>query len=442
MLNRETTLQAGGSTGGPTATAPPTQNQPPPQPPDRQPVRLVGQAVCPHCWERFEPTNILWVARHEDHRGDPYLSADEMMRFRPSRFTPDGNAIDPAGMVCHELACPQCHLIVPRRLLENRQATFSLVGVPGSGKSYLLASMAWQLRRLLPQRFGLRFADVDPRLNAIINDYEETLFLQEDPDRPVYIDKTQLHGSHYDQVRLKGQPTLLAHPFLFSIDAPDDAPEAARVLCFYDNAGEHFYAGGDTTLAPGSRHVALADTLMFLFDPLQDARFRERCRAFSNDPQLQLSSRAQRQDTVLTEAAERVRRYAGLSPRLKLSQPMIVLVGKADVWCRELVGEDLDAEPFVGDAPAKVDAARIERVSVAVRAMLESLTPEFVAAAEGHYERVLYVPVSALGGSPQPLEGGGLLTVRPRELRPKWVAVPVLYALARWLKGPVWSGQA
>jgi hypothetical protein len=74
--------------------------------------------------------------------------------------------------------------------------------------------------------------------------------------------------------------------------------------------------------------------------------------------------------------------------------------------------------------------------------MLESLTPEFVAAAEGHYERVLYVPVSALGGSPQPLEGGGLLTVRPRELRPKWVAVPVLYALARWLKGPVWSGQA
>lgn len=409
-----------------------------PRRPSRQ-IKLLDEITCPHCWRRFDPTDILWIARHEDYRGDPLLSSDDMLRFRPSRYTADGNALDPAGMTCHELACPRCRLVVPRRLLENRQTTFSLVGVPGSGKSYLLVAMTWELRRILPQRLGLRFADIDPGINAILNGYEETLFLQEDPDRQVYIDKTQIHGSHYDQVRLDGQPTLLAHPFLFGVDAEDDSPAAARVLCFYDNAGEHFYAGADTTLAPGSRHVALADTLMFLYDPLQDARFRERCRQFSSDPQLAIASRAQRQDTVLTEAAVRVRRYANLSPRLKITQPLIVVVGKADVWSRELIGDDLATEPIRDGSPAAVDTARVRAVSDKVRAALMELTPEFVAAAEGHYEHVTYVPVSALGGSPQPMSEGGLLTVRPRAVRPAWVTVPVLYALANWLGGPVAS---
>ena len=79
----------------------------------------------------------------------------------------------------------------------------------------------------------------------------------------------------------------------------------------------------------------------------------------------------------------------------------------------------------------------MRRVSEQVRQMLLASTPEFVAAAEGHYAKVLYVPVSALGGSPQPMVDGGLLTVRPRALRPAWVTVPILYALANWLRGPV-----
>ena len=67
-----------------------------------------------------------------------------------------------------------------------------------------------------------------------------------------------------------------------------------------------------------TRHLALSQVLMFLFDPTQDIRFRKLCSGKTSDPQMMERAerlqreRAVRQETILTEAAQRVRRYAGL----------------------------------------------------------------------------------------------------------------------------------
>jgi hypothetical protein len=60
------------------------------------------------------------------------------------------------------------------------------------------------------------------------------------------------------------------------------------------------------------------------------------------------------------------------------------------------------------------------------------VAPEFAAVVRDSSERVLYVPVSAIGSSPELDAGSGLLKVRPRDISPSWVTVPFLYEFSRW----------
>jgi hypothetical protein len=42
---------------------------------------------------------------------------------------------------------------------------------------------------------------------------------------------------------------------------------------------------------------------------------------------------------------------------------------------------------------------------------------------------VLYLPNSALGHSPEKQEDSGMIGIRPKDIRPFWVSVPMLYFL-------------
>jgi hypothetical protein len=428
-----------------------------PHGPNSLPRGLMPRMTCPHCWHRFGPEKMLWVAQHADLLGDQVLGPEAPARFLPSRFTLDGEAVDARGMACQTLACPRCHLVVPRALIHTEPMILSIIGVPASGKSYLLAAMTWQLRREMPKRFALAFNDADTLSNRSLNDYEETLFLQHDDDKLVAIRKTEEQGELYDQIRLGQQVVSLPRPFLFTLRPSLGHPAAPmanrankveqpdRVLCMYDNAGESFQAGKDTTSSPVTQHVAKSRVLMFLFDPTQDPRFRQRCRAISGDPQLSTASRTSRQETILTEAALRVRRHAGLAPGQKYDRPLLVVVPKSDVW-GPLLDCDLTTEPYIDNAvPATagsgmpalsaVDLGRIATVSAKLRALLLDGAPEFVTAAEEFCHTVVYIPVSALGRGPEVQEGTGMLGICPRDIKPRWVTVPVAYAFAKWATG-------
>ena len=408
-------------------------------------VPLVKRVTCPHCWHVFRPEQILWVAQHEDLMGDSVLK-EEPQRFLPSRFTIEGQAIDSRGMPCHSLACPACHLVLPRVLLENEITFISIIGSAGSGKSNFLAAMTWELRQKLAREFAIIFADGDKEANWILNRYEETLFLPDDPDKPVVLDKTRTQGDLYRSVTISGQETQLPKPFLFSFHPGAEHPRAAlrarlgRIVCLYDNAGEHYNVGQDTALSPVTRHLSRSRVLMFLFDPTQDPRFRAKCKAFSTDPQIVEPMQTVRQETILSEAAIRFRKHASLSAYQKCDRPLLVLVAKSDIWGPLLADEDLVSEPIVRDEPGKahlsvLDLDRIERVSMKVRQLLLELTPEVVTIAEDFSDEVFYMPVSALGHSPEKYPEKNGLLIKPRDVHPRWVTIPLLYSYARWATG-------
>src|SRR6185503_21257078 len=100
-----------------------------------------------------------------DLLGDPRLGPEQNQRFLPTRFTVTGEAIDAKGFPCYTLACPHCHLTVPRGMLESEPLFLSILGAPASGKSFYLSAMTWELRKSLSFQFAVSFTDADPLMN-------------------------------------------------------------------------------------------------------------------------------------------------------------------------------------------------------------------------------------------------------------------------------------
>jgi hypothetical protein len=414
-------------------------------------VPLQARVICPHCWSEFSPDQTLWVAEHPDLIGDPRLGADYPSRFLPSRFNLQGVALDSRNFACHGLACPKCHLSVPRPLLEMPPVFLSILGAPACGKSYFLAAMSWRLRKVLPKRFALSFNDADPALNHLLQEYESLQFLNPNQEDLVAIKKTDVQGDLYDTVLFGDQRVSYPRPFVFSVSPLkghlnfDAAATAARALCVYDNAGESYLPGADTATSPVTRHLALSRVLLFLFDPTQDMRFRRLCSGKTHDPQMMERSerldreRPVRQETILAEAAQRVRRFSGLGENQKHPRPLIVVVTKFDSWST-LLNLKGEYSPWQSNSNGSMTAMQldvIEMISQRLRDLLWKVSPEIVAVAESFANQVLYVPVSATGRSPELDSQTGALGFRPKDVRPVWVEVPLLYTMSRWMQGLV-----
>jgi len=236
------------------------------------------------------------------------------------------------------------------------------------------------------------------------------------------------------------QQVSYPRPFLFAVLPQENHPKcyasqnAGRVLCLYDNAGEHFKPGQETTGSPVTQHMARARVLLFLFDPLQDPRFHRLLPRLNGAA----AARAGRQESVLLEAAARVRRLLKLPQNAKHDQPLIVVLTKFDAWC-DLLDEPDIREPYLAkeNQLATIDLERVHRQSSQCRALMNSVCPELIHAAEGFAEDVVYIPVSALGHTPEPAADGKGGAVRPGDVRPLWATVPFLYSMCRWMPGLV-----
>lgn len=395
----------------------------------------------------------MWVAAHQDLLDDPRYG-DRHRRFLPSRFDLLGRAIDPLGEACTEIACPNCLLTIARDLLELPPVFLSILGAPSSGKSYFLATAIWQLRRALSSQFQVSLEDADPAANRKLHEYEELLFLSRDPDEPVALPKTELDGDLYQKAFIRDQTVLYARPFVFRLRLlpdhlrADEDARFARTVCLYDNAGENFLPGVDSTTRPGTRHLSVSKALLFLFDPTQHTAFRQACHGRSNDPQMQGAADHKelktltRQDQILTEAASRINAGQPTSQRTRDARPLIVVVTKFDSWVCLTGQKELSSDILIQRSPAGLNSLHVERlraVSNQIRVLMNRHVPEIVAAAEAFSNDVTYIPVSALGTSPElgppGANGKRALLIRPREIRPSWIEIPFLYALQRTIPG-------
>mgnify|MGYP001547186025 CR=1 FL=1 len=402
------------------------------------------QLVCPHCWVEFPISAINYVSRHFDLLGDPVLGEDEQRRFVPTRFTANGHALDARGLECIDKACPRCHLVIPESFIDFPAMFFSIVGAPSSGKSYFLTSMTHRLRQVMPKRLDVLFDDASPTINSVLNEYEERLFFNSDPEALVGLPKTELQGDSFsNHVRLDDMDMELPRPVVFLTRLAETHHrhfQGGQIpnhnLVFYDNAGEHFQPGRDSVVNPATQHLRKSTGIIFVFDPTADKNMRPFC--CSEDPQLQGEGKVFPQQRLFREMVERLRKYSRMTASEKYPYPIVINVDKYDVW-RSLLDFDLaSVSPWFYDEAAMrwmIDGQNIMRVSYAVREIMLEFNPELVHAAESFCNKVYFIPTSALGGSPELLAGGtggtggSGLGVRPGNVSPVWVEMPALLLL-------------
>ncbi len=164
------------------------------------------------------------------------------------------------------------------------------------------------------------------------------------------------------------------------------------------------------------------------------------CEGKSDDPQLGDYGIMNPQDGVIAEAAARIKTQKGLSQQQRCPQPLVVVVTKYDAWSALTNHAALDPSWLIKprtDGRNGLDLIKLRSLSDQVRSILHKYSPELVSAAEGNFQDVTYVPVSALGTTPEVDPSNGKLVVRPRNVNPQFAEVPLLYALHRSVEGLV-----
>lgn len=389
---------------------------------------LVSSIQCPHCWAEFQPAQARYVSEHEALRGDSVLGSGERMRFLPSRFDARGRALDPFGSACTRMACARCHLELPPALVEVPQAMVSVVGAPACGKSVMLAASSFALRSGLVVD-GLDFLDADTSLNDLTVELESSLFRSTTPDRPTMIAKTDLSGRLYRSFRSEDGFWSAPKPQLFEMKRRG----MRRMLCLYDNAGEHFLPGRESPQEPVTRHLSVSRALVFVVDPTQDHRVVDRLGG--RDAVAAMGgggSAEQRQDLVLIEAANRVRRLRALSSADPLPFRIVLALAKADIWVAAASGE-LEAAFARTDRRSSVSMPDADMLATAHRAccaFLSETMPELIATARALDPKFRAVPFSGLGRAPSRDGAGAGLSIRPQDVRPVWPAAPLVVALS------------
>jgi hypothetical protein len=422
-----------------------------------------SKTVCPHCWHRFYPDEALFISKHPELFGDPVAGETENRRFAPHEISKGsgGEPLDPKGWKMTERACPQCHLQVPLPVLTRRPYFISVVGAPRSGKTYFLTSMVHGLRKDLVRFLGLTLNDSDSHEVKAFLEYEKELFFPSDPNSLTFLHKTQETGSLYNKVILDGVEVQLPKPFIFTLRPMESHPLAAKLkvaaqrnLVLYDNAGESFeFLKEKAGHIRVTQHLSECDAVLFNFDPLQCPDARTRLASVSHDPQVSQMSATYRQETILSEVVNRIKRHRALSDGEFAPSVLAVCVQKYDVW-KSLVphgttiNDDGGGKSVVDHSSIEYDQRRgiggldieeINTISLLIRSFIQDLCPEFVALAEASFRTVRYFPVSALGTSPE-LEdgqttvdaGANLLKVRPANLQPFRVTHPMLWLLHKW----------
>jgi hypothetical protein len=379
-------------------------------------IRLLDSVLCPHCWVRFAPVDLRFIAESPALLGDPRLGEGEPLRFAPSRFDGSGAAIDPEGGKCRRTACPRCHSEFPRVGMELPSLPISIVGAPGAGKSAMLASMAWSARRDAP-RLGASFSDSEPRFNRSLHLDEHALF----GGGGTLPDKTETGGDrHYRISIVDGREETLPRPLVFTWHRRSEG----RLVVLYDNAGEHYLPGADGHAVAATRHLAHCRTAILVLDPLQDRRFLDAIR--SDSPQVESARRrtaaAARQDLVVAEFATRFRERRGIAANATMDTPIMVVLAKADLWAGDLLDDDLRREPFRPETAGRteLDDGRIEAIAQESAELVRRFMPETAAVLERLSTRTFHVPHSALGASPDSIGDA---------VRPRWAALPMLQAI-------------
>ena len=412
--------------------------------------RRPEKIMCPSCWEYFSLEDVLWFARfHKEIEPDPFLTEYDSIRFLPEHFTPSGKAICENGDECELLACPHCHLEIPRSYLNSFPIVTSVVGGVGVGKSYYHATLVQWIRDSLKKNFGwhgelatyVHQRDGKRPGNEKLTDQAEILFplrrlTEEEENVPVTLEKTDQDDNCQEVKRPTGpngemRMEKLIIPFIYDLIPSNgllnvnENSTSLYSVCLYDHAGENLRLGTDAVKL--SQHLKTSNAIFFLYDPTYNGRF-SKAMGYSGTTETN-------QWDIPSNVFRNMKNMITNDVVAMIDVPLVVIVTKCDLWMHLLTPEsqkNLMSNPWGSKSGVcSLSQSTLRDVSVDIRNLMEKYDVSFVNDVEQFASDVLYVPVSATGNVKPEVGPDKVPRYKPHSLKPIWIGVPFLYVLAR-----------
>lgn len=373
---------------------------------EEAPTQKKFPIVCPHCFNKFSPDEVMFRAAHAKEDDEAYcLQEDERLNAYLERFGLEGSdeleaVIDPLqfpepnkGYVDDVLIslrdkynvetkkrlCPYCHNDLPYSAGRAPSNIIAIIGASQVGKSVYMASLIHTLETVTAHNFEAACMPINSETSRRFkSQYMDPLFAQN-----TLIESTQKERKQ--------------EPFIYQFKFKD-ANKAPLSLVFFDVAGEGMVE--EEYLELYANHIKNAEAILFLVDPLQLSTIRTKIRLGQEDGDF-TSQYQESRDVVVTLAEN----FIGRQEEGRTTIPTAIVVTKSDML-ESLATEDgqyirTDSNLFKNYTHKQYfDLEAYEAINDEVKHFIEQVDLAFMDAIEVHFNNVSYFAVSSLGQNP------------------------------------------
>lgn len=376
--------------------------------PESKPKPLYYDIVCPYCFSRFEPEQVVFRATHSREDDEDYaLGEDEELNKYRERFGLDSvydmeAVLDPRdvppeqhvysehvlvgihdryGELTRRRLCPKCHNELPVTAGKVQSNIISIIGASQVGKSVYMTALIHTLQQTTADHFNAACMPLNAEISRKFRtNYEEPLFQRGD-------------------LLASTQKEKMQEPFIFQFVFKDE-DKPPLTLVFFDVAGEGMVE--QDYLGLHGQHIKNSAGILFLVDPLQIRSIRDKIRInYGDKPGEWVSQYDEPRDVVLTLFGD----FIAYQEQSKTDIPTAVVLTKSDML-HSLKDEDGDYIKSNSNLFNNLihrqhfNLSEYENIDGEIRRFIEKVDRPFKGTMDVYFKDTAYFAVSALGSNP------------------------------------------
>jgi len=376
--------------------------------------------VCPFCFKKFKPDNVVFRAKHFEVGDTEYEKAVDKelnsykVKIGKASLGELNPIINPATLPKESLnvidnviieirdkydiptdkrLCPYCHNELPITSGRGPTKIISVVGASQVGKSVYMTSLLYVLEHYTMDRFNAALIAGNSEYNEEIKQNQEIIF-------------------EYNKM-LEPTPKEHIDPLIVNLRFKEESKPPITFV-FYDVAGEGMTDRG--YIEKHGNHIKNSDGIIFLVDPLQMKTLRKKINLVNRGESGDFTDKYQEPKDILVYFYENfIAKQAGAATDI----PTAVVVTKTDML------QNLDDSEYLSpnsnlfkDFKHKgyFNLNEFDNVNGEMKRFLTKADIPFKGAMEAYFRNVGYFGVSALGCNPQNLEIDSSMIITPRRV--------------------------
>ncbi|MEK3725620.1 MULTISPECIES: TRAFAC clade GTPase domain-containing protein [Paenibacillus] len=363
--------------------------------------------VCPHCFSKFEPDEVVFRASHVKEHDDDFMLqedrklADWRRKFNLSQVDmeaiidpltiPDENktyiqnvlvaVTDRYGEETRRRLCPDCHNELPISAGKVPSNIISIVGASQVGKSVYMTSLIHTLQNTTASNFNAACMPLSAEISRKFRqNYHEPIF-----ERGSMLQSTN--------------PNEQQEPFIFQFVFKDER-EAPLTLVFFDVAGEGMVERDYLDIY--AAHVKNSSGILFLVDPLQIRSIRDKARIHIGEEEGEFANRYDEPREVVISLFEN---FIAHQHNSKTDIPTAIVLTKSDMLTH-LMEEDSEYIRPNSNVFRNVvhkgflNKTEFDNINGEISRFIEKVDRPFKDAIDVYFKNTAFFAVSALGANP------------------------------------------